>query len=1038
MRKGDTLVKNSLGFVATLIRSLANPGAFRLNNRRALFIAGIFVLSAAPSLMATGAIKGKVLDKDTKDGLPGATVIVKGTSIGTAADLDGAYSIPNAPSGEQTLVVSYIGYVSTTIVVTIPDNGTLVQDIGLQASVVQGKEVIVTAQAQGQMQAINQQLSSNKIASIVSEARIQELPDFNAAQAIGRLPGVSTLQSSGEANKVVIRGLAPQFNQVAVGGISMASTGSTQIGATSQGGGSGQVNTDRSVDLTMITPYMIKSIQVYKSLTPDMNANAIGGYVNMDLREAPEGLKSDILAQSGYTQKSGKYGNYRFVAAGSDRFFDDNLGIYVLGNDEQYDRNADNMNATYTPQSSIVQPNGFRPVIVTGVTLDRHVETRQRYGGNLIMDYRLPEGTIKFVNVFSRISANTSDYRTGMDYQFHNLNFTYRAGHTNTDAAVNSLQYTNDFGFMSADIKVGNTYSRNHDPGSPEFDFSQTGGIPGTAPVNAVPESLSTLVSYKGPSKVYLTNISYFSADYKENDQVYKGDFKMPYSLEDITSGYFKFGGEFRYNYHTNNQGTPYAGIRPGSPISNQLVNLIQNTYHLTFDSSAGYFPGTNFTSSDSKLFDSFLGNKFGNVLWASGTNVLDGVVTLLQNTPAINAINSSGTNAGGWTDGPFQRLPNKYKYIEKYTAGYLMTELNVGSDVTVTGGARWEQVQGLFDAYNLSDGRDARTQVVDSVFSHPSNVFWLPMVQAKWNVVDWADLRYSFTKTLARPDYGQLSPHFSMDYTQFNVFAGNPDLKTAQAQNHDVFLTFHNNELGLFSIGGFYKKVVDFTYYTQYTLHNASQPGLDSTGSFTVSTASGLIHPKDGAQLYTYVNASSPAYIRGIEFDLQTRLWYLPQPFDGIVLGINYTVISSNASYPWRNDTTIILPPDATHPRGQTQVVTLNRTRAGRLINQPNNTLNASIGYDYKGFSGRLSFLFQGNSVSSIGAFAEQDGFTKDYFSMDFSAHQMLPWPGLQLFLEITNLNSRINQAAQASINGFTLQQNYGLVANLGIRYTM
>ena len=81
---------------------------------------------------------------------------------------------------------------------------------------------------------------------------------------------------------------------------------------------------------------------------------------------------------------------------------------------------------------------------------------------------------------------------------------------------------------------------------------------------------------------------------------------------------------------------------------------------------------------------------------------------------------------------------------------------------------------------------------------------------------------------------------------------------------------------------------------------------------------------------------------------------------------------------------------------------------------------------------------MFQGNSVSNIGAFTEQDGFSKDYFSIDFSARQMLPWPGLQVFLDITNLNNRSNQSSQASIGGFTSQQYYGMVANLGVRYTM
>jgi TonB-dependent receptor len=1002
--------------------------------RRIWRVCACTLLFVAQSLFAqgVGTIKGTVFDKTTRDRLPGANIVVKGTSVGTTTNLDGEFTVRNVPAGTQTLLVTYIGYTSTSTVVNVTEGGTIPLDFNLSPTTIQGAEVVVTGQAQGQLQAINEQISSNKIVSIVSEAKIQELPDFNAAAAIGRLPGVSTLESSGEANKIVIRGLAPQYNAVAVGGITLASTGSTQIGAASQGNTAGSINTDRSVDLTMITPYMIKSVQVYKSLTPDMNANAIGGFVNMELREAPVGFKTDLLAQGGYTQKSGKYGNYRFVAAASDRFLDDDLGFYVLGNAESYDRNADNMNASYIPQSSITQPDGFRPVSVTNVTLDRHIETRQRFGGNLIIDYKLPSGSIKSTNVLSRLTSNASDYRTILDYVTHFLNFRYTEGITKTDMAVNSLEFNNDFGFMSAEIKAANTYSRNYVPESPQFDFSQTGGIPGATPVNTIPEVLVQGVAFQGPAKTYLTNISLFSADYHENDQVYKGDFKIPFGVERITSGFIKFGGEYRYNYHTNDQGTPYAGLRGGSAISNQIVNLLQQRYHLAYDSSAQEFPGTNFTSTDPKIFSSFLDNRFGSILWAGQPGLLNGMAYYLPTVASINAINSTGQNAGGWFDGPYQRLPNKYKYIEKYYAGYLMSELNFGENVMAVGGVRWEQVQSWFDAFNLADGRDATRQTVDPVFAHPGNRYLLPMAQAKWDVVSWADLRYSFTKTLARPDYSQLSPHFNMDYTQFNVWAGNPRLKPAEATNHDVFITLHSNELGLLSVGGFYKEITNFTYYTQYKLHPVATPGLDSIGSYVVHTGSGVVSPKDGALLNTYVNSPYKAFVRGVEVDFQTRLWYLPAPLNGTVLGINYTHIASSATYPWRNDITIVVPPRSV------KVVTIDSTRSGRLINQPNDVLNAYIGYDFMGFSGRLSFLFQGNSVSTIGPFAEEDGFTKDYFRVDASVRQMLPWPGLQLFLDVTNLNNRKNDAAQASINGFTSQQFYGLTANLGVRFSM
>jgi len=172
----------------------------KIKGRRnwSVLITGVFgLMLVAQPLLAKGVIKGRVFDKNSKDALSYANVIIKGTAIGTAADADGMYSINNAPDGAQTIVVSYIGYVSINVDVNIPANGTVKRDFGLEPEVLQGKEVVVTAQALGQIQAINQQLASDKISNIVSEAKIQELPDFNAAQALSRLPGVSTLESSG-------------------------------------------------------------------------------------------------------------------------------------------------------------------------------------------------------------------------------------------------------------------------------------------------------------------------------------------------------------------------------------------------------------------------------------------------------------------------------------------------------------------------------------------------------------------------------------------------------------------------------------------------------------------------------------------------------------------------------------------------------------------------------------------------------------------------------------------------------------------------
>jgi TonB-dependent receptor len=1025
-------MKNPFGLIGTAICSFVIRTDCRFS-KRALFIGGIVFIFLTQSLMAAGTIKGKVYDKTTKNALPAATVMIKGTSIGTVADLNGVYSIPNAPSGEQTIAVSYVGYVSKSITVTIPEGGTLQQDFDLQVAAIQQQTVVVTAQAQGQMQAINQQLTSNKIASIVSEARIQELPDFNAAQAIGRLPGITTLSSSGEANKIVIRGLDPKYNQITIGGISLASTGSTQMGVTSQDipGSAQRISNDRSVDLSMMSPYMIKTISVYKSLTPDMDANSIGGTVNMELREAPSELQTDLLFQSGYTQKSGKYGNYRAVASGSGRFFDDLLGIYVLGNIEKYDRDADNMSAGYEITSDKVGDNGYLPVRVTNVQLNRHLETRKRYGVNLIIDYSLPSGSIKFVNMFSRLNSVNHDYRTVLNYtsQTQDLIFRYQEGDNNVDLAINSLGFTYDLGFMTVDLKAANNYSRNNLPSAPQSEFYKTRGV-GTSTPNTLPEDLTHLISYGDDGKVttFLNTLTLFSSDYKENGQTGKGDFKIPFSLGSTLSGYFKFGSEFKYTKHNNRQGTPYATIGGTSTIQRAITNGILQVYpDLVFNNALNRFPSTSFTSQNSDLLKSFLDDRFGGMIWACNNSILTDIITYIASDPQFSSYNATSTDPGGFYNGYYQKLPNTYQYIERYLGGYLMSELNYG-DLMIVGGARYEKEKSIYDAYVLMDGRDERSQKFFRVTTFPEDEFWLPMVQARYNATDWFDIRAAYTQTLARPDYHQLSPNYTISYGQGTVRAGNPNLKTAHAYNHDVILTFHNNELGLFSVSGFYKEIKDFAYSTQYALFDVAPAGIATTNSFSIGGTS----PTKGATLYTYMNTPYIAYIRGVELDLQTRFWYLPAPLNGIILSFNYTRISSNATYPWRNARTTIIGPR------QTLTTVFDSTRTGRLINQPNNIVNASIGYDYKDFSVRLSFLFQGNAVSYVGNFTEQDGFTRDYFRMDASVRQKLPWLGMELFLDLFNINSANNTSAQQSIGGFTNEQNYGLTANLGIRFRL
>lgn len=1008
----------------------------------------IVMLLFTSSLYAasSGKISGQVRAADTGEPLPGANVFLEGTKLGSSTDLNGRFIIPSVPVGNYKLKVTYIGYQNKRIDVSVEDGQELKQDIALSSEIIQGKEIVVTAQAEGQLGAINLQLSSDKIANVVSEQRIQELPDFNAAQAISRLPGISTTQSSGEDNKVVIRGLSPQYNSIEVEGVTLSATGSSQIGLSSNPEITAQnISNDRSVDLTMVSPYMIRTIAVYKSLTPDMNANSIGGTVNMELREAPSGLHTDLLFQGGHTAKSNTYGNYRAVASGSRRFFNDKLGIYGLVNAESYDRDADNMDAVYGIASSDINlETRFRPVQVNTVTFNRHVETRNRYGGNLILDYNLPRGSLKFVNMFARLNSDFTDHRQNIRYDSGRMEWQLRVGENVTDQQLHSLKLEYDLGFLSADLSANYTASSNVLDKSPRINFNQTDALQaGVRRDNQKPEELTYLLTnFKGVNEVVLRSGDLLSSDYQEEKYTYKADFELPFNFGTGASGFLKFGGQFNNQSNSTDQETPYLGfgggadVNTGTNIQPSMIRGIRDQFGLVTNSS-GDLTGEWFSNSEGKLYNSFLEDRFGDVFYASNPVLLTNILNYVISNPAFDASNrdfSSGAQ-GGWYDGPYQQLTNDYKYDEDYYAGYAMTNFSF-LDFTVIGGARYEKVKTKYFAYNARDQRNAQTQVMYDTTDHKENEFWLPMGQVKYSPFAWLDVRYAYTQTLARPDYQAISPKFTI--TQGNqIYTGNPELKPAKAFNHDVNVTFFSNKLGLLTIGGFYKTIDNFVYTANYQLDAADLAGIDTLSHYQIirngaQVVTPVINPatgKSNASVFRPLNNPFEATVKGLEFDFQHRFWYAPGLLNDLILGINYARIKSETKYPFFK--TQVIP--GTRPP---EFALVDSSFTGRLLNQPNHVLNAYVGYDYKGFSSRVSFVFQDNSSRGNGGeFPENDSFTKEYFRMDFSARQKLPYFNSELFLDVSNLNDRNTSWIQRSIEGFRGIENYGLTANLGLR---
>ena len=528
-----------------------------------LFIISFLLLQL--SLFAqTGSIGGIVKDKTTNESLLGANVIIEGTSLGAATDPEGRFIIRQVPAGQQTIRISYIGYSPIIQNITVIENRTVEEEFFLDANALEGEIVTITAQAEGQLSAINQQLTSNTIANIVSKARIEEMPDVNAAESIGRLPGVSIERSGGEANKVSIRGLEPKYNIITVNGVRVPSTGSD----------------DRSVDLSLISSNMLDGITMKKAVTSDMDADALGGTVDLKLKEAPEGFHFNGSAQGGYNDLQDYYGNYNFTGSVSNRFFENKFGVILNLNVDNYDRSADKFQGDYIQTGSgeniVVQPNQIR-------LRDESVK-RKRTGASILLDYKLVNGKITLNSFYNHLNTEALNRVNFMDLSHNSHYYDLEDREGNTSIFTGSVAIEQDFDWLKYDFAVSRTSSNYDSPDDLTWGFVQengafdTGGLyPGMDP-HLIPSLQIIDTAITGYRSAFL-----FDTDRKENETALQLNIQMPVNINKDITGYIKFGTKFRWLDKMNDQEQygrdyiQYGGVGLNNVIEPALGYLAEN-----------------------------------------------------------------------------------------------------------------------------------------------------------------------------------------------------------------------------------------------------------------------------------------------------------------------------------------------------------------------------------------------------------------------------------------------------------------------------
>ena len=281
----------------------------------------------------TGLLRLRVVDENNLN-LPGANVRLKASGARGVTDVNGNLILSAIAVGQETLEVTYIGYESTVKTVAI-SAGAQELIIMLKPRGAEMKNIVVMGdRLRGQARALNQQKTAGNIGNIISADQVGRFPDQNIGEALRRVPGITMQNDQGEARDIIIRGLAPQLNAVTLNGTRIPSA----------------EGDNRRVQMDLIPADMIQTMEVSKTLTPDMDADAIGGSVNLVTRSAPNKLRLSGTLSGGRNQiRQGNMYNASILAGG--RVFKNKLGVVAGFTIQDNDYGSDNVEGIWAKRT---------------------------------------------------------------------------------------------------------------------------------------------------------------------------------------------------------------------------------------------------------------------------------------------------------------------------------------------------------------------------------------------------------------------------------------------------------------------------------------------------------------------------------------------------------------------------------------------------------------------------------------------------------------------------------------------------------------
>lgn len=926
-------------------------------------------LSITCFAQTTGLVTGNIQDKNQKLSLPGATLKLKPGNHYTVSNQQGKFEFLGVPTGTYTLEVTYIGYQLLSQEVTVAAGKATDIQLKMEAGGISGKEILVVGdRLRGQAKALNQQKNNPNVSNIVSADQIGRFPDANVGDAIKRIPGITMQNDQGEARNIIIRGLAPELNSVTLNGDRIPSA----------------EGDNRRVQMDLIPSDMVQTIEVNKTLTPDMDADAIGGSVNLVTRAAPNGPRVSATLSGGINPIRNKPLYTGGLVLGN-RFFNNKLGAVVSASYNNNDYGSDDIEATWAKDD-------LGKVYTSEVQVRKYYIQRIRRSLSATVDYKIDaKNTIYATAMYNWRDDRENRYRV----RYASLEPEYDAddkltGYTGTirretkggiddsrnkntrleDQRVQNYSLKGEHLLGSkVDLDWSASYSSASEtrPHERYMEFRKE-DVPVDLNLTDIRYPLATVNSITDEDfefKSLTENHNYT----RENEIGLKLNLRFPFSLLPDQKGRLRVGGRMRLKdkKRTNNF-FEYEPITEFGNLSTMPTKGIDGK---------GYQPGTKYNPG------SFISNKY--------------LGSLKLSDPALFE----------QSDNPAEYLAVNFNAKETITAGYVRWDQDFTQQFSMIAGVRLENTHIDYTGNVVEEEEDlaGKRDVQNSYL----NV--LPGITFKYTVNNNLVLRAAATTSIARPNYYDIAPYVSSVAEDASLSAGNPKLKAAYAWNFDLMAEQYFKSVGILSGGVFYKSISDFIYTYRDQAY--------TTDKFATDYGDISSNPIPAGENWVYKQARNGDNVKvyGFEVALQRQLDFLPGFLRGFGVYVNYTYTKSEANGIYNADgdkrTGVTLPGTAPH------------------------MFNASLSYETNRFTARISGNYTAAYLDALGGTDFDDSYYDKQFFLDANASYKIT-KRLRIFAEANNLTNQPLRYYQG-VSSRTMQAEfYRPRYNFGVKFDL